>query len=371
MRILAINPGSTSSKIAVFVDNNCLWKETLNHPDCELNAFDRVGDQYRYRMAAILNTLVVKGDQLNNFDAIVGRGGLLKPMPGGTYIVDEYLVNELYNAPGGEHASNLGGIIAYHLAQQVNIPAYIVDPVAVDELEPVARLSGHPELPRISQSHALNMKAVARKVAVGMGKRYNELNFVVAHLGGGVSVTPHRQGKMIDVNNANNEGPFSPERCGTLPAKQLVKLCYSGKYSEKEMLTKVLKEGGMYAYLGTKDCREVERRMVAGDEQAQLVLESFCYQVAKEIAAMSAVLCGAVDRIVLTGGLAHSEFITKEINRRVSFIAPVVVMPGEEEMESLALGSLRVLNGEEQALSYKVVTEEERDAIPKLSASDR
>ncbi len=353
MQILAINPGSTSTKIAVFQDDACLWKEVLHHPDQNIRAFAKIGDQYRYRMDAILNTLQEKGCQLEQFSAIVARGGLLKPLSGGTYLVDEYLVRESHNAPGGEHASNLGAIIAYHLAQRVNLPAYIVDPVAVDEMEPVARLSGHPELPRISLSHALNMKAVARKVASGLGKTYQEINLVIAHLGGGISVTPHRRGKMIDVNNANNEGPFSPERCGTLPSAQLAKLCYSGKYTEKEMLTQILKEGGLYAYLGTKDAREAEKRMNEGDAQARLVLEAMCYQVAKEIGAMSTVLCGEVDRIVLTGGLAHSAFITGEITRRVSFIAPVMLVPGEEEMESLAMGALMVLRQEEQALVYR------------------
>ncbi|MEW6698439.1 MAG: butyrate kinase [Bacillota bacterium] len=354
MQILAINPGSTSTKIAVFQDEICLWKEVINHPDQDIRAFAKVGDQYRYRMDTILAILQEKGCQLEQFNAIVGRGGLLKPLSGGTYLVDDYLVQESHNAPGGEHASNLGAIIAYHLAQRINIAAYIVDPVAVDEMEPLARLSGHPELPRISLSHALNMKAVARKVARDLGKTYQDMNLVIAHLGGGISVTPHRRGKMIDVNNANNEGPFSPERCGTLPSAQLVKLCFSGKYTEKEMLAAVLKEGGIYAYLGTKDAREAERRMNEGDAQARLVLEAMCYQVAKEIGAMSTVLFGEVDRIVLTGGLAHSAFITGEITRRVSFIAPVVLAPGEEEMESLALGALRVLRQEEQALVYRL-----------------
>lgn len=352
MLILAINPGSTSTKIASFQAEQCLWKVVINHPDHDLRAFDKISDQYRYRMDAILTTLQEKGCRLDEFSAIVGRGGLLKPLSGGTYLVDEYLVNESHNAPGGEHASNLGAIIAYHLARRVKIPAYIVDPVSVDEMEPVARLSGHPELPRISLSHSLNMKAVARKVAKDLGKTYQEVNLVVAHLGGGISVASHRRGKMIDVNNANNEGPFSPERSGTLPSAQLVKLCYSGKYTEKELLTSILKEGGLYAYLGTRDTREAERRMNNSDPQARLVLEAMCYQVAKEIGAMSAVLMGEVDRIVLTGGLAYSEFITGEITRRVAFIAPVVVVPGEEEMESLALGALRVLRGEEKALTY-------------------
>lgn len=353
MLILAINPGSTSTKIAVFQNEECIWKEIINHPDQDIRNFARIGDQYRYRMETILDILKQKGCQLEQFSALVGRGGLLKPMTGGTYLVDEYLVNQSHNAPGGEHASNLGAIIAYHLAESVQIPSYIVDPVSVDELDPVARLSGHPELPRKSLSHALNTKAVARKVARNLGKSYQEINLVIAHLGGGISVTPHLRGKMIDVNNANCEGPFSPERCGTLPSPDLVKLCYSGKYSEKEMLTKILKEGGLYAYLGTKDVREAEKRMYEGDAEAKLVLEAMCYQVAKEIGAMSTVLSGVVDRIVLTGGLAHSKFITEEIIRRVSFIAPVTLVPGEEEMVALALGALRVLRKEEEAKLYR------------------
>ncbi len=352
MKILAINPGSTSTKIAAYADETCLWNEVINHPAEDIKSFAHVGDQYEYRINTILSTLAAHDTALEEFSAIAGRGGLLKPVTGGTYRVDEHLVDELHHAPGGEHASNLGGIIAYHLARRIGRPAYIVDPVAVDELEPVARLSGLPELPRTSHCHALNMKAVARKVAKQLGKAYNQVNLVVAHLGGGISVAPHRRGRMIDVNNANNEGPFSVERTGTLPVYQLVKLCYSGRYSEQEMRNKVLREGGMYAYLATKDAREAEKRMYAGDKAAKLVLEALAYQVAKEIGAMAAVLAGDVERIVLTGGLAHSKFITQEIIRRVKFIAPVVVVPGEEEMESLALGVLRVLRQEEEALTY-------------------
>lgn len=353
MLVLAVNPGSTSTKIAAFQDESCLWKQTIDHSQADLKSFARVGDQYQYRIDTILGTLRERGQQLEDFAAIVGRGGLLKPLAGGTYLLDEYLVNECYNAPGGEHASNLGAIIAFNLGERINVPTYIVDPVSVDEMEPVARLSGLPELPRISQGHALNMKAVARKVAQQLGKAYNEVNLVVAHLGSGISVSPHRQGRMIDVNNANMEGPFSIERCGTLPVCLLIKLCYSGKYSETDMIKTVTKEGGMYAYLGTKDARDVEKRIQEGDVEAKLVLEAMAYQVAKEIGAMATVLAGEVDRIVLTGGLAFSEFITGEITRRVSFIAPVVIIPGEEEMESLALGALRVLKHQEKALVYR------------------
>ncbi|TGE31580.1 butyrate kinase [Desulfosporosinus sp. Sb-LF] len=352
MKVLAINPGSTSTKIAAYENEACLWSQSIDHPTIEINAFARVPDQCDYRIVQILNLLDDKATPLNSFDAVVGRGGMLKPLVGGTYLVDESLVKTLRNAPGGEHASNLGGIIAYYLGQRINVPVYIVDPVSVDEMEPLARLSGLSELPRLSQSHALNMKAVARKVAREMGKSYQTINLIIAHLGGGISVAPHRRGKMIDVNNANNEGPYSVERCGTLPSNQLVKLCYSGKYSQEQVLTKILKEGGMFSYLGTKDARMVEKRMNDGDPDAKLVLEGLCYQVAKEIGAMATVLAGDVDQIVLTGGLAHSEFITQEIIRRVSFISPVVVLPGEEEMEALALGALRVLRSEEKALTY-------------------
>lgn len=354
MKVLAINPGSTSTKIAAYEGEVCLWKEVIDHPSSELNAFAHVSDQCDYRIGHILKLLEEKDTRLDVFNGIVGRGGMLKPLAGGTYIVDEYLTKVLQNPPGGEHASNLGGIIAYYLGRRINSPAFIVDPVSVDELEPLARLSGFPELPRSSQSHALNMKAVARKVARKLGKSYHALNLIVAHLGGGISVAPHRKGKMIDVNNANNEGPYSVERCGTLPISQLVKLCYSGKYTEQELRTKILKQGGMFAYLGTKDAREAEKRMNEGDQYARQILEGLCYQVAKEIGGMATVLAGDVDNIVLTGGLAHSEFITREIIRRVSFISPVIVVPGEEEMEALALGALRVLSGAEEALTYKI-----------------
>lgn len=352
MQVLAINPGSISTKIAFFKNETCLWKKVIEHPLQELKGFSRIGEQYPFRMEQIVQVLDDYGVSLNSLDAIVGRGGLLKPLPGGTYQVDVSLVEALHQLPV-EHASNLGGILAYHLAERVDIPAFIVDPVSVDEMEPLARLSGHPELPRISLSHALNMKSVAHKVARKMGKTYQEMNFVVVHLGSGISVAPHRLGRMIDVNNANEEGPFSPERCGTVPATLLVKLCFSGKYTEKEMVTLLNREGGFYAYLGTKDAREVESRMNSGDEEARLVLNALCYQVAKEIGAMATVLEGNVDRIILTGGLAYSKYITNEISRRVDFIAPIEVVPGEEEMESLVLGALRVLRNEEIPQVYQ------------------
>jgi len=351
-KILAINPGSTSTKIALFEDSTCLWKEVIEHPAEELRGFSRINEQYPYRKMKIRETFEQHGLSIDSLDAVVGRGGILSPLPGGTFLVDEYMVNSLHNAIS-EHASNLGGILAYSLAEKTKIPAYIVNPVTVDEMEPIARLSGHPELPRFSLSHALNMKAVAHKVADRLGLSYRELNLIVVHLGTGISVSPHRKGRMIDVNNANNEGPFAPERCGTVPAISLVKMCFSGKYTEKEVISLLNREGGIYAYLGTKDVREVEKRINAGDEKSRLVLDALSYQVAKEIGAMATVLAGQVDRIVLTGGLAYSKFVTQAINQRVQFIAPIEIFPGEEEMEALALGALRVIEGEEQAQIYR------------------
>ncbi len=351
-RILVINPGATSTKFAVYDGNKLRFKKAVEHSVQELKNFNSVFEQYQYRRNMIVQALAGEGIELSTLKAVAGRGGLLKPLTGGTYLVNERMVADLKKAERGEHASNLGAVIAYDLGQQLGIPAFIVDPVSVDEMEPVARVSGLPDLERTSLSHALNMKAVARKVAKEMGKKYEEVNFVVAHLGTGVSVAPHRRGRMIDVNNAKEEGPFSPDRCGGLPAGQLVKLCYSGKYTYEEMKEKLTSKGGLYAYLGTTDLREVEKMASAGHELPNLLLDALAYQVAKEIGAMSAVLAGDVDRIIITGGIAHSSRIVNDIIKRVKFIAPVVVVPGEEELESLALGALRVLRGEEEAKEY-------------------
>lgn len=352
-RILAINPGATSTKIAVFDNEELVFKKTVEHQGQDLQNFAHVFDQYEYRLDLVLQALTEAAIELHTLTAIVGRGGLLKPVAGGTYAVNQAMLEDLRKAERGEHASNLGAVMADYLAKQLSIPAYIVDPVAVDEMESVARISGLPDLPRASLSHALNSKAVARKVAKDMGKNYEDVNLVVVHLGTGVSVSPHKKGRMIDVNNGQEEGPFSPDRCGGLPARLLVKLCFSGKYTEKELLGKLLGSGGMYAYLGTKDVREAEQRAAAGDELAAIVLDAMAYQVAKEIGAMSAVLAGEVDRIVLTGGIAYSRRIVDAIYDRVTYIAPIVVVPGEEEMESLTAGALRVLRGEEAAKTYE------------------
>jgi len=351
-RILAINPGATSTKLAVFDDEQVFFKTTVEHQGEELKPFSRVLHQLEHRFHLILSTLGLAHIPLESLDAVVGRGGLLKPMNGGTYAVNEVMLADLKAATRGEHASNLGGLLAHLIASQQAIPAFIVDPVSVDEMEPEARISGLPGLPRASLSHALNSKSVARKTAQELGKPYEECRFVVAHLGTGVSVTPHRDGRMIDVNGAQEEGPFSPDRCGGLPARLLTRLCYSGQYTEAQMLERLLVAGGMYAYLGTRDVREAAQRAESGDEQADLILKAMAYQVSKEIGAMSAVLEGRVDRIILTGGIAYSQRIVEDISRRVKFIAPIVVIPGEEELSSLAAGALRVLKGEETAKSY-------------------
>ncbi len=351
-RILAINPGATSTKIAVYQEESLLFKRTVEHSVQDLERFFRVFDQYQYRLDLVLEALKEENVSLDTLAAVVGRGGLLKPLAGGTYRVNEKMLEDLKKAERGEHASNLGAVMAANLADKLNIPAFIVDPVSVDEMEPVARISGLADIQRISLSHALNMKAVARKVAAAMDKRYEDVNLVVVHLGTGVSVTPHKKGKMIDVNNAKAEGPFSPDRCGGLPADQLVKLCFSGKYTYDELKEMLSSKGGFYSYFGTKDAREVEAMAAEGNQQANVVLEALAYQVSKEIGAMAAVLEGEVDRIVLTGGIAYSKRIVEDITRRVKFIAPIEILPGEEELESLALGALRVIKGEEEATLY-------------------
>jgi len=352
--LLVLNTGSTSTKIAVYEDENCRWKENIAHPLEEIQAFPSITDQVGYRKGALLHSLGKSGCP-SGFSAIVARGGLLKPLSGGTYLVDYELHADLVSNKYGEHASNLGGVIAFQLAGEMNIPAYTVDPVSVDEFEDTARFSGLEGIHRISQSHALNMKAVSRKVAESLGKPYHKVNLIIAHLGSGISVAPHCGGRMIDVNNANNEGPFSLERSGTLPAIGLINLCYNGSFTEREMISLVTKKGGIYSYLGTKDFKAVESMITQGNATARRVVDAMCYQVAKEIGAMAAVLSGKVDRIVLTGGMAFSPIVTCEITRRVSFIAPVVVVPGEEEMEALALGALRVLRGLEEVKLYGAV----------------
>ncbi|MEW6622559.1 MAG: butyrate kinase [Bacillota bacterium] len=351
-RVLAINPGATSTKFAVYENDQLLVKRNMQHSIEDLSGFDRVFDQYAYRLELVIKELSQGKIELTSLSAVVGRGGLLRPLAGGTYAINEQMLADLKAAERGEHASNLGAVMAYNLAKQLKIPSFIVDPVSVDEMDDVARISGLPDIERVSLSHALNMKAVAHKAAKEIGRKYHEVNFVIAHLGTGVSVAPHKKGRMIDVNNPMEEGPFSPDRCGGLPANLLMRLCYSGKYTFHEMKEKLISKGGFYAYLGTKDLREVEEMAGNGNKQADLLLKALAYQVSKEIGAMAAVLDGDVDRIILTGGMAYSKRIVDDILKKVNFIAPVMVFPGEEELDSLAQGALRVLNGEEDARVY-------------------
>lgn len=353
-RILAINPGSTSTKIAIYEDTTLVYKKSIKHSTDTIQSFDRIYDQYDFRRRAILDTLDESDYNLNDFNAIVGRGGMLKPIEGGTYKVNETMINYVKEAPRGEHASNLGCVLAKDLGDEINVPSFIVDPVAVDEMEDIARYTGMPELKRHSLFHALNQKAVALKAAKELKKDYHDLNLIVAHLGGGISVGIHRKGRVIDVNNAlDGDGPMSPERSGSVPIGPLYKLAMSGKYSLKEMKRKNYGNGGLVAYLGTNDGFEINNRIKSGDQQAKFIVDVMCYQIAKEIGSGATVLKGNVDGIVLTGGLAYDEFITSLIQERVDFIAPVLIFPGEDEMEALTLGALRVLEGKELPKEYK------------------
>ena len=312
-RILAVNPGATSTKFAVFEGETVLVKKTVEHHGDELKAFSRVFDQYPYRIDLLRRELTEAGIELSSLHAVVGRGGLMKPLDGGTYQVNETMVQEMEKAERGEHASNLGSVIAYTLGRELGIPAFIVDPVSVDELEPVARISGSPWFDRVSMTHALNMKAVARKVAAELGKKYEETNLVVAHLGTGVSLSAHQGGRMIDIVDGKDEGPFAPDRCGNVPCSQLVKLCFSGKYSEQEVKAGLFGSGGLHAYLGTKDIRQVKKMAEAGDAKAALLLDALAYQVAKSIGSLATVLKGKIDRIVLTGGMAYATYFKADI----------------------------------------------------------
>lgn len=353
-RILAINPGSTSTKIAIFDNDKSVFEETLRHPAEEINKYDTIFDQYDFRKQVILDTLEEKGINLTKLSAVVGRGGLLKPIKGGTYNVSENMIADLKVGVLGEHASNLGGILANEIASSLNIPSFIVDPVVVDEMHDVARISGMPELERKSIFHALNQKAVARRAAAEMNKPYEECNFVVAHMGGGVSVGAHMNGRVVDVNNAlDGEGPFSPERAGGLPVGDLAKLCFSGKYTLAEIKKLIKGNGGLVAYLNTNDGREVNKMIEAGNADAEVIYQSMAYQISKEIGACAAVLKGNIDGIILTGGIAYDKKFVKWITDSVEFMGKVIVYPGEDEMKALAEGGLRVLKGEETAQEYK------------------
>ena len=359
-RILVINPGSTSTKVAVFDDENELFKVNISHPVEQIQQFSRVIEQFNFRKEVILEELDRAGIPKESIQAVVARGGLLQPIPSGTYAVTDRMLEDLKAEVQGEHASNLGALIAKSLAVELHIPAYIVDPVVVDEMEDMARITGLPFIKRRSILHALNQKRVARQAARDLGRRYEEVNFIVVHLGGGISVGTHQHGKVVDVNNAlNGDGPFAPERAGSLPAWDLVELCFSGRYTKAEIKKLLAGKGGVVAHLGTNDMMEVERRIKAGDKKAELVVKAMAYNIAKWIGVMATVLKGEVDGIVLTGGLAHYQQLVDWVKERCQFIAPFYLYPGGDEMRALAEGALRVLRGEEQAKIYEQEIREE------------
>lgn len=349
--ILAINPGSTSTKIALYKNDKEVFCKTLDHPAEEIEKYDKIQDQFEMRKNVVLSFLKDNGYEVNELSAVVGRGGMVPKVKSGAYKVNETMVKRLRDNPVIEHASNLGALIACEIANTVGVEAYIYDSVRVDEMIDVARISGMPDIERTSTSHALNSRAMAMKVAKMYGKQYNEMNFVVAHLGGGISVTAHERGRMVDII-ADDEGPFSPERAGRVPCKNLIDLCYSGKFDKRTMSRKLRGNGGLKAYLNTVDVRDIEKMIDNGNKEAELILEAMAYQVAKGIGELATVLEGNVDSIVITGGIAYSMRVTSWIKKRVQYIAPVEIMAGENEMESLALGTLRVLTGEEAAREY-------------------
>lgn len=353
-RILAINPGSTSTKIAVYEDDKLVFKQNLTHSENDLAPYSKIIDQYDFRRQVIEELLSENNFQINDFDAFVGRGGLVKPIPSGTYRVNKAMIEDLKHSPLGEHASNLGGMIAHEFENETGKPAFIVDPVVVDELDDVARITGFPEIQRHSIFHALNQKAVARRAAKEIGKKYNELNLIVVHLGGGISIGAHKEGKVIDVNNAlNGDGPLAPERAGSIPAWGLIDFVKNTELDDKALKKRLAGNAGIVAHLKTNNMREVEDRVKAGDEKATLIYRAMAYNIAKWIGASAAVLKGKVNAIVITGGLANDKDFIKWIKEMVSFISDIIVYPGEDEMNALASGAMRVLSKEEEAGEYK------------------
>ena len=354
-KILTINPGSTSTKIALFEDENQTFKKNIKHSTEELAPYEKIADQYPFRKEVILRELKEAGVDISDVNIIVGRGGMLHPLVSGVYEVNEAMIKDLFNSPIGEHASNLGGLIANDIAKGLGVKAYIADPVVVDEMEDVARLSGHPAFPRLSIFHALNHKIIARQLAKDLGKKYEEINAIGVHLGGGISVCAHKQGRVVDVNNAlNGEGPFTPERSGTLPAGLLVDACFSGKYTKKEIGQMLKGKGGFVAYLGTNDALEVENAVKAGNKEWELVYRAMAYQVAKEVGGLAAsALSMNVDAIYITGGMAYDKTFCGILKDHFGKIAPVHIYAGEDEMKALALNGLMVLTGKAESKVYK------------------
>lgn len=353
MKILVINPGSTSTKIAVYEHNTPLFVSNIKHSVEELSAFAQVIDQFEFRKNLVLRELESNGIPFS-FDAIIGRGGLVKPIPGGVYEVNDAMKHDTTHAMRS-HACNLGGLIAGELAATLpSCPAFIADPGVVDEREEVARITGSPLMPKVTIWHALNQKAIARRFAKEQGKQYEKMNLIVCHLGGGISVAAHRHGRAIDANNAlDGDGPFSPERAGTLPAGQLIDLCFSGRFTKDELKKRISGHAGLAAHLGTTDVPAIIKTIEEGDKQAELILDAMIYNVAKAIGASATVLCGQTDAILLTGGIAHSDYVVNRLKRRISFLAPVYVYPGENEMESLALNAMGALKGELPIQTYR------------------
>lgn len=352
---LVINPGSTSTKIAVFQNNRPVFQKSINHSREDLAPFKRVTDQYEYRKEIILKELIDAGIDIGKISIVVGRGGLVKPIESGVYEVNQAMIDDLRSDKTVEHASNLGGLIAHDLASKINgARAFIADPIVVDELGDLARFAGHPKFRRDSIFHALNQKAVARTYANSIGKKYTDLNLIVAHLGGGISVGVHEKGRVVDVNQGlDGEGPFSPERSGTLPVGQLITMCFSNEFTEEEIRKMVVGQGGLVAYLGTSAANQIEGRIHNGDQYAKLVYEAMAYQVAKEIGACSVVLKGQVDAILVTGGIAFNELFIQLLTYRIAWISQIRVFPGEDEMRALALNVLMVINGELEPKIYK------------------
>jgi len=355
MRILAINPGSTSTKISVFDNREDIFTLNIRHTNEELSVFGKIIDQYNFRKSMIVKELDKAGIKLSTIDIIVGRGGLLKPIPGGVYKINDAMLRDLKDESARAHSSNLGALLAYEISKETGNSgcSYIVDPVIVDELEPVARYSGMPELPRISIFHALNHKAVARRYARERGKSYESLNLIVVHMGGGITVAAHKNGRVIDVNNGlDGEGPFSPERSGSVPVGDLVNLCFSGKYTRDELKKKITGQGGLVAYLGTNSAYEVRKKVTGGDKEAENVYRAMAYQISKEIGAMSVVLDGKVDAIILTGGVAYDETFCKWIEEKAGFIGKIIIYPGEDEMKALEEGVYSAVKGEMPVKEY-------------------
>ena len=351
MKILVINPGSTSTKIAVYADETELFCKTVDHTNEEIAKYEKLSDQFEFRKEIVLKALNQNNCDLTSLSAVVGRGGLLPPIKAGGYFVNQAMKDRLINGPIISHPSNLGALIADAIAKPLEIPAYIYDAVSSDEFNDVARITGFPEVSRQSFCHVLNAKAIARKVAIKHRKKYDEMNFVVAHLGGGISISVHEKGRIVD-SISDDAGPFSPERAGSIPLSYVIDMCFSGEYDKNTMHKKLRGKGGIKAHLGVHDCREIEKMIQAGNQKAKMIYEAQAYQIAKGIGELAPVLSGNIDSIILTGGVAHSRMLTDMIVDRVKFIAPVEIIPGENEMESLALGALRMLRGEEVASEY-------------------